>query len=188
MASSGEPMGEIIVGPVVSIPKTCAGRGAVKVTIASARATAPTCSPMTSASAPEGISTATTGAGTRIQRGDGFGVKPAHWRAEAGAEDGIDQNIRIKDRAGGFGLQLFVRRHCDRRDRQLGKHFGGIAAQLRSLRQQQYAHVFAGLMQLAGGDKSVSAVISLSANNAEAFGGRIVRDRRTPPLPCPRFP
>ena len=55
-------MGATTVGPVVSIPKTWAGRGAVKVTIASALATAPTCSPITSASAPDGISTATTGA------------------------------------------------------------------------------------------------------------------------------
>ena len=42
MASSGEPIGEITVGPLVSIPKMWAGRGAVKVTTASARATAPT--------------------------------------------------------------------------------------------------------------------------------------------------
>ncbi len=55
-------MGQITVGPRVSIPKIWAGRGAVKVTTPSARATAPTCSPITSASAPEGMSTATTGA------------------------------------------------------------------------------------------------------------------------------
>ena len=60
-ASSGDPIGATTVGPVVSMPKTCAGRGAVKVTTASALATAPTCSPMTSASAPEGMSTATIG-------------------------------------------------------------------------------------------------------------------------------
>src|SRR6266568_4499962 len=55
-------MGAITVGPELRFPKMCAGRGAVKVTIASARATAPVCSPMTSTSAPEGISTAITGA------------------------------------------------------------------------------------------------------------------------------
>ena len=63
---------------------------------------------MTSASAPDGISTATTRSRVRIHCGDGFSVEPAHRRAEAGAEDGVDQNIRIKDRAGGFSLQLVV--------------------------------------------------------------------------------
>ena len=52
-AASSDPMGATTVGPGVSIPKTWAGRGAVKVTIASALATAPTCSPITSASAPD---------------------------------------------------------------------------------------------------------------------------------------
>src|SRR6267154_2647838 len=61
MASSGEPMDAITVGPEVRFPKTCAGRGAVKVTIASARATEPVCPPITSESAPEGMSTAITG-------------------------------------------------------------------------------------------------------------------------------
>ncbi len=55
-------MGAISVGPALRLPKMCAGRGAVNVTIASARATAPVCSPITSASAPEGTSTAITGA------------------------------------------------------------------------------------------------------------------------------
>src|SRR5713226_4577959 len=55
-------MGAITVGPEVRLPKMCAGRGAVNVTIASARATAPVCSPMTSASAPDGMSTAIIGA------------------------------------------------------------------------------------------------------------------------------
>ncbi len=36
MASGGDPMGAITMGPRVRSPKTCAGRGAVKVTIASA--------------------------------------------------------------------------------------------------------------------------------------------------------
>jgi len=34
--SGGEPMGAITVGPLVNPAKTCAGRGAVKVTMASA--------------------------------------------------------------------------------------------------------------------------------------------------------
>jgi hypothetical protein len=49
------------VTPVVSNPNTCAGRGAVKVTMASARAIVPVCGLMSSASAPEGMSTAITG-------------------------------------------------------------------------------------------------------------------------------
>ena len=61
-ASSGEPIGAMTIGPSHRCPKTWAGRGAVKVTTASARATDPVCSPITSASAPDGISTATTGA------------------------------------------------------------------------------------------------------------------------------
>ena len=61
IASSGEPIGAIRVGPKVRFPNTCAGRGAVKVTIASARATAPVCWPKTSESAPEGMSIAITG-------------------------------------------------------------------------------------------------------------------------------
>ena len=49
------------VGPVVIELNTCAGRGAVNVTIASARAMVPACGPIASASAPEGMSTAITG-------------------------------------------------------------------------------------------------------------------------------
>ena len=60
MAVSGEPIGMTSVGPSVRHPKRWAGRGAVKVTMASARAIVPAGSPMASASAPEGMSTATT--------------------------------------------------------------------------------------------------------------------------------
>ena len=64
-ASAGEPIFATTVGPEVSWPKICAARGAVNVTIESARATLPCCDPfnadIASASAPEGISTATTG-------------------------------------------------------------------------------------------------------------------------------
>jgi hypothetical protein len=65
-ASSGDPIGAITIGPFVRFPNTCAGRGAVKVTMAFARATAPVCSPITSASAPEGISTAITGVANEL--------------------------------------------------------------------------------------------------------------------------
>ena len=46
--------------------------------------------------------------GARIHRGNGFGIQPAHRRAETGAEDGIHQNVRIKNRPCRFGLQLFI--------------------------------------------------------------------------------
>jgi len=62
----GVPIGAITTGPEVKFPKTWAGRSTVKVTIASARATAPVWSPKTSASAPEGISTATMGEVTAL--------------------------------------------------------------------------------------------------------------------------
>jgi len=58
--------------------------------------------------------------------------------------------------------------------RQFGKHLGRIAAQFGALCQQQYPNVFACLVQLAGDYKSVSAVISLAANNPDTFGRRIV--------------
>src|SRR5271157_3853473 len=62
IAASGEPIGATITGPRVSCPNTCAGRGAVKVTMASARVIpSPDCSDIASESAPEGMSTATTG-------------------------------------------------------------------------------------------------------------------------------
>ena len=61
IASFGEPIGAMTVGPSVNPPNTCAGLGAVNVTIASARAMAPVCAPLTSASAPDGMSTAITG-------------------------------------------------------------------------------------------------------------------------------
>jgi len=60
LISRGEPIGARIVGPLVSGLSKCAGRGAVKVTTASARAIIPGCGPMTSASAPDGMSTAIT--------------------------------------------------------------------------------------------------------------------------------
>ena len=62
IAASGDPIGATITGPRVSCPNTCAGRGAVNVTMASARAIpAPACAVIASESAPDGISTATTG-------------------------------------------------------------------------------------------------------------------------------
>ncbi len=67
MAASGDPMGATITGPRVSSPKTCAGRGAVNVTIASARAIpSPDCAVIASESAPDGMSTATTGLPPRV--------------------------------------------------------------------------------------------------------------------------
>ena len=115
----------------------------------------------------------------RIHCGDGFSVEPAHGGTEAGAEDGVNQNIRIKDRAGCFSLHLVVFRHPNRRHGQPGEHFRGIAAQLGALRQQQYANVSARFMQFAGRDKSVAAVISLSANYSDRFSRGILRqDKR----------
>src|SRR6202158_400872 len=59
-------MGAITVDPLVKPAKTCAGRGAVKVTMASAPALSlelvAVCACIASASAPEGMSTATIGA------------------------------------------------------------------------------------------------------------------------------
>ena len=75
-------------------------------------------------------------ASTCVQHCDGFGVKSRDWWAKAGAENCIDQNLRVKDSARALGFELFMRRHCDRRHRQLGKHFGGVAAQLSPLSQQ----------------------------------------------------
>ena len=67
MAASGEPIGATITGPRVSCPNTCAGRGAVNVTIASARAIpSPDCAVIASESAPDGMSTATTGLPPRL--------------------------------------------------------------------------------------------------------------------------
>src|ERR1035441_9100947 len=62
IASVGEPISAMCVVPAVRELKTCAGRAAVKVMIESARAIVPFCGPIASASAPEGMSTATTGA------------------------------------------------------------------------------------------------------------------------------
>jgi hypothetical protein len=66
IASSGEPMAAHNEGPVVNDANTWAGRGAVKVTTASAFATRPFTSPSESASAPEGMSTAMTGRGAAL--------------------------------------------------------------------------------------------------------------------------
>ena len=115
----------------------------------------------------------------RIHRGDGFSVEPAHRWTEAGAEDGIDQNIRVKDRAGCFSLQLVVFRHPNRRHGQPGEHLRRIAPQFGALRQQQYTDLLAGLVQLAGRHESVSAVISLAANYSDRFSRGILRqDKR----------
>src|SRR5260370_476662 len=65
IASGGVRVGSIAVAPLLSPAKTCAGRGAVKVTMASARALSlkplAVCASMASALAPEGMSTATIG-------------------------------------------------------------------------------------------------------------------------------
>src|SRR5205085_7607654 len=67
MASWGEPIGATTTTPRTSGLNTCAGRGAVKVTVAHAGTTGPVSpsgGPIASASRPEGISTATIGAFT----------------------------------------------------------------------------------------------------------------------------
>src|SRR5262249_10737824 len=60
IARGGDPIGATNTSPAVNSENTCAGRGAVKVTTALARAMeTPDCTGV-SASAPDGISTATT--------------------------------------------------------------------------------------------------------------------------------
>ena len=114
MASSGEPMGEIMVGPVGKHSENMGGAGRGKsYDRIGPRDRAYLLAHDIRVGAGGNIHRDHRG-GTRIQRRDSFGVKPAHWRTKAGAEDGIDQNIRVKDGAGRFSLQLFVRRNGDR--------------------------------------------------------------------------
>ena len=76
MASSGEPIGATHVGPSVSELNRCAGRGAVNVTTECARAIVPCWRVIASASAPEGISTDTTGALLWIRNSIAFAYRP----------------------------------------------------------------------------------------------------------------
>ena len=81
MASGGDPMGATTTGPRVSSPKTCAGRGAVKVTMASARTIpSPGCGVIASESAPDGMSTATTGLAAPVHGGNGLAIQALHRR------------------------------------------------------------------------------------------------------------
>ena len=153
----------------------CAGRGAVKVTIASAlRHRAHLFAHDVGVGAGRNVHR-DHGRGTRIHRGDRFGVQPAHRRAEAGAEDGIDQNISIENRAGGFSLQLFLRTDVTGAT---GSLVNISAASPRSSDGSANSSTRTSLpacMQLAGGYESVSAVISFAANHANVFRRGILR-------------
>ena len=107
MASDGEPIGATTIGPRVSSPKTCAGRGAVKVTMASEWIiTWPVCGVIASESAPDGISTAITGLSLRFISEIASAYRPVTGGLKSGAKNRIDQQIAVSEAARGFGLQF----------------------------------------------------------------------------------
>ncbi len=87
-------------GPVVNDANTWAGRGAVKVTTASAFATSPLTSPSESASAPEGMSTAMTGTRRSIDCLDDRRVKPFNRRTKPRPQNRIHHQFRLNDALG----------------------------------------------------------------------------------------
>ena len=66
------------------------------------------CGPIASASAPEGMSTAITGAWQLIQNRDRIGVKPAHRRLEARAQNRIEIQIRRQRQPHAVALQVLA--------------------------------------------------------------------------------
>ena len=77
IASAGEPIRPTTISPRVRSPKTCAGRGAVKVTMASARQRRCSSGAKASALAPEGMSTASTGTGDALIKSMAAANSPA---------------------------------------------------------------------------------------------------------------
>ena len=121
--------------------------------------------------------------GSAIDRLDCLGVKSGHRRTKTGSENRIDNQLGIAQAARKFVGEFLLVADDDRAQRQAGKHFGGIAAQLGRVGEQQHLDHFAGLVELAGGDKSVSAIVPFSANDRDSrrLGevlAREIRDRR----------
>ncbi len=168
-------MGATTTGPRVNFPNTCAGRGAVKVTMASACTMAsPPCGFMSSESAPDGISTAITGVPPRLMSGNCIGVEAGHRRAKAGAENRIHQQIAVGQAARRFGFELVCAGDFDGAQRQPLEHDQRVAFQFRSRRQQQDFHNAPGAMQLARDDEPIAAIVAFAADHGDAIGGRVV--------------
>jgi len=87
---------------------------------------------------------------------------------KTGSENRIDNQLGIAQTARKFVGEFLLVTDDDRAQRQAGKHFGRIAAQFSRIGEQQHFDHLAGLVKLAGGDESVSAIVAFSANNRDS--------------------
>ena len=186
--ASGNPMSTTRSAPARSAPgmSTAPTFAAPNVTVRSLLTASPSTAPVLP-STPEGMSTATTGGGPRVEPGDGRGPAVLGNPAEPRAEDRVDRDVGARQ----FALKPHGRARANP-DAHLRKPLpvrrGRFVQTLRGL-DAQHAHRDAPPRQMPGGHEPVPAVVPLAADHhgapavrAAAEVGHRARHRAAGPL------